>query len=161
MSLLVLIGFKYEPYLCNGCHGLMQKAVSFNDVAIVYVKGNAHRIHFGYMSKDDAINTMNNSNLIDKVGVLYLFLLHIKWVRKLIIKETDVILNRAKGYYENDKERLRKQARDKYRNLSEEKKNEKREYGKNRYHNMSEEKKQRLKEYQKNYRVAKKSQSNQ
>ena len=19
------IGFKYEPYLCNGCHGLMQK----------------------------------------------------------------------------------------------------------------------------------------
>ena len=23
------IGFKYEPYLYNGCHGLMQKAVSF------------------------------------------------------------------------------------------------------------------------------------
>ena len=33
-----------------------------------------------------------------------------------------MILNRAKDYYENDKERLRKQARDKYRNLSEEKK---------------------------------------
>ena len=41
----------------------------------------------------------------------------------------DVILNRAKDY-ENDKERLREQARDKYRNLSEEEKNEKREYGK-------------------------------
>ena len=24
------IGFKYEPYLCNGCHDLMQKAMSFN-----------------------------------------------------------------------------------------------------------------------------------
>ena len=23
------IGFKYEPYLCNGCHDLMQKATSF------------------------------------------------------------------------------------------------------------------------------------
>ena len=34
-------------------------------------------------------------------------------------KSRDVILNRAKGYYENDKERLREQARDKYRNLSE------------------------------------------
>ena len=34
----------------------------------------------------------------------------------------DVILNRAKDYYENDKKRLREQARDKYRNLSEEKK---------------------------------------
>ena len=48
----------------------MQKAVSFNDVAIVYVKGSAYRIHFWYMSKDDAINIMNNSSLIDKMGVL-------------------------------------------------------------------------------------------
>ena len=23
------IGLKYEPHLCNGCHGLMQKAVNF------------------------------------------------------------------------------------------------------------------------------------
>ena len=36
------IGFKYEPHLCNGCHGLMQKAASFNDVAIVYVTGSAY-----------------------------------------------------------------------------------------------------------------------
>ena len=36
------IGFKYEPYLCNCCHDLMEKAVSFNDdVAFVYVKGSA------------------------------------------------------------------------------------------------------------------------
>ena len=52
-----------------------------------------------------------------------------------------MILNRAKDYYENDKERLRLQARDIYRNLSEEENNKKREYGKNRYCNMSEEKK--------------------
>ena len=41
-----------------------------------------------------------------------------------------MILNRAKYYHENDKERLREQASDKYRNLSEEEKTEKREYGK-------------------------------
>ena len=68
-------------------------------------------------------------------------------------RNRDVILNRAKDYHENDKERLREQARDKYRNLSI-------YQWKNKYHNMSEEKKQRLKEYQKNYREAKKSQSN-
>ena len=45
-------------------------------------------------------------------------------------RNRDVILNRAKDYYENDNKRLRQQARDKYRNLSEEK-NKKREYGKN------------------------------
>ena len=38
-------------------------------------------------------------------------------------KNWDVILNRAKYYCENDKERLREQPRDKYRNLSEEAKN--------------------------------------
>ena len=64
------IGFKYEPYLCNGCHDLTQKAMSFNDVAIIYVKGSAYRIHFWYISKDDAISIMSNSNLIDKKGVL-------------------------------------------------------------------------------------------
>ena len=35
-------------------------------------------------------------------------------------KNWDVILNRAKDYYKNDKERLKVQARDKSRNLSEE-----------------------------------------
>ena len=64
------IGFKYEPYLYNDCHGLMQKAISFNGAAIVYVKGSAYRIHFWYKSKDDAKSIMNNFNLIDKMGVL-------------------------------------------------------------------------------------------
>ena len=64
------IGFTYEPYLCNGCDDLMQKAMSFNDAAIVYVKGSAYRIHFWYISKDDAIRIMKNSNLIDKKCVL-------------------------------------------------------------------------------------------
>ena len=64
------IGLKYERYLCNGCYDLMQKAMSFDNVATVYVKGNAYRIHFQYTSKDDAINIMNGSNLADKGGVL-------------------------------------------------------------------------------------------
>ena len=75
-------------------------------------------------------------------------------------RNRDVILNRTKDYCENDKKRLKDQARDKYRNLSKEDKNKEREYGKNRYHNMSEGKKQRLKESQKNYGEAKKSQYN-
>ena len=61
--------FKYEPYLCNGCHDLMQKAMNFN-VAIVSIKGNNYRINFWYMSKNDAISIMNNSNLNEKTGSL-------------------------------------------------------------------------------------------
>ena len=59
--------------------------MSFNDVAIVYVKGSAYRIHFWYMSKDDAINIMNGSNLVDKRSVLnFFFIIYKKWVRVLI-----------------------------------------------------------------------------
>ena len=38
-------------------------------------------------------------------------------------RNRDAILNRAEDYYENDKERLREQTRNKYRKLSEEVKN--------------------------------------
>ena len=61
--------FNYEPYLSNGRHDLMQKAINFNDVAIVSIKGNDYSIHFWYMSKDDAINIMKSSNL-KKSGTL-------------------------------------------------------------------------------------------
>ena len=44
--------------------------MSFNNVAIVYVKGSAYRVHFWHMSKDDANNIINGSNLVDKSGVL-------------------------------------------------------------------------------------------
>ena len=41
----------------------MQKAMNLNDVAIVSVKGSDYRIHFWYMSKDDAISIIKYSNL--------------------------------------------------------------------------------------------------
>ena len=41
----------------------MLKAMYCNDLAIVSIKGGDYKIHFWYMSKDDAINMMKNSNL--------------------------------------------------------------------------------------------------
>ena len=62
--------FNYEPFLCNGCHDLMQKAMNFKNVAIMSIKGNDYRIHFWYMSKDEAISIMHNSRLNKKTGLL-------------------------------------------------------------------------------------------
>ena len=59
--------FSYEPYLCNRCHDLMQKAMNFK---IEMIKGNDYRIHFWYMSENDDIVLMTNSNLNDKNGIL-------------------------------------------------------------------------------------------
>ena len=62
--------FNYEPYVCNGCHDLILKAMSFKNIAIVSIKGDDYRNHFWYMSKKDAIAIMTNSNLSNKNGVL-------------------------------------------------------------------------------------------
>ena len=61
--------FNYEPYLCISVHDLIQKAMNFNDVAIVSMKGSDYRVHFWYMSKSDAINLLTNS-FLDNKGVL-------------------------------------------------------------------------------------------
>ena len=67
---------------------------------------------------------MNEKNWI----ITIFLLLYIKWVKQLIIKKNrNVILSRAKDCYKNDKERLRDNARDKYRQVSEEEKNKKRD----------------------------------
>ena len=48
----------------------MQKAVHFNDVAIVSVKSSDYRTHFWYMSKNYAIKILRNSNLNENSGSL-------------------------------------------------------------------------------------------
>ena len=63
-------------------------------------------------------------------------------------RNKDIILNRANSYYKNDKERLREQTRNKYREWSEEEKI-KRENMEEADIKICQEKKQRLKEYRK------------
>ena len=57
---------------------------------------------------------MNNSNLSEKKWIIIIFLLYIKISETTYYQRNrDVILGRAKKYYENDKDRLRDKARDK------------------------------------------------
>ena len=105
-------GFQCEPYLCNDCHNLMQKAMNFNDVTIVSVTGSDYRIHFWYMSQDNAINVMKSSDLTEKVD-RYSFLLYIKINDGTTYyqRNRERILNKAKEYYKSNKEILRDKAR--------------------------------------------------
>ena len=75
-------------------------------------------------------------------------------------QKTDVILNRVKDYQENDKKRLREQARYKYRNSSEQEKNKRENMEKTDIIICLKKRKQRLEEFPKNYREAKRSQCN-
>ena len=62
--------FNYQRYLCDGCHDMSMKATSMQNLAIIYHKGNAFRVNFVFMSKNDAFNLIKKSNIIDKKGVL-------------------------------------------------------------------------------------------
>ena len=61
--------FRFELYVSNDCHYLMEKAINFNDAAIVSVKGSYYRIHYWYISKNDAIRIIKNSDLNLKIGL--------------------------------------------------------------------------------------------
>ena len=40
------------------------------NLAIIYHEGNAHRVNFVSMGKNDAFNLIKNTNIIDKKGML-------------------------------------------------------------------------------------------
>ena len=62
--------FNFDDRLCDGCYDMDIKAVSINNLAIVYVGDKVYRINFAFISKDDTINLIKNSVIIDKRGVL-------------------------------------------------------------------------------------------
>ena len=52
----------------------MQKAIIFNNIAIVSIKGGDYRIHFWYRNKDDVMNITQNCNASKKSGSLYIYI---------------------------------------------------------------------------------------
>ena len=43
--LIFQVNFRFQPKTCDGPHDFIQKAMSFNNVGIVFVKENDYRIH--------------------------------------------------------------------------------------------------------------------
>ena len=58
--------FNYQKYMCNGFHDISTKAISMHNFCIGYNNGNAYRINFPFMSKNDALNLIKNAVIIDK-----------------------------------------------------------------------------------------------
>ena len=78
---LLGVNFRSQLGVCNGCHKIMLKTVSTNDVAIVSVNGNDNEFLFWYMSIDEAINLVRNVGLSEKWSIVKHkdFLLYIKY----------------------------------------------------------------------------------
>ena len=63
------IGFKYQPYVCNGCHDFSMIVQKLDDFLILRIKSIDYRCCVVNMSKNDAISLLNNS-VLDNKGVL-------------------------------------------------------------------------------------------
>ena len=60
------IDFKYESYVCNGCHDISPMVYELKNIVILNVKGVGYRCVLWNMIKNDSINRLNNSKLDDR-----------------------------------------------------------------------------------------------
>ena len=61
--------FKFQPNVCNRCHDLLMTSMNFSDIAILKIKGSDYRCIISLISKNEAINLMQN-DLSEKSGAL-------------------------------------------------------------------------------------------
>ena len=86
-------GFKFQDFVCNGCHNLTMLSVNISDIAIITVKNIDYRCIIHSISKTELINLVESFVLEDreylykknfslfKVGFFYFFVLvYIKWL---------------------------------------------------------------------------------
>ena len=49
-------GFKFQDYVCNGCHDLIMLRVNINDIAIITIKNDDYRCIIHNISKSETIS---------------------------------------------------------------------------------------------------------
>ena len=62
--------FKFQPNVCNRCHDLLLMSVNLSDIAMLNIKGSDYRRIITLISKNEAINLMQNADLTGKSGTL-------------------------------------------------------------------------------------------
>ena len=60
--------FEFQPNACNWCHDLLMMSMILSDIAILNIKGPAYRCIINLISKNEAINLMQNADLNEKSG---------------------------------------------------------------------------------------------
>ena len=68
------IGHKFESHACNKCHDILMMAYELENIVMLNVKGVDYRCVLWNISRNDAINRLNNSKLHGK-GTLWIWIL--------------------------------------------------------------------------------------
>ena len=59
-------GYKFDPYLCNKCHDISMSTYGLENIEILNVKGVDYRCILWNITRNDAINMLNNFKLDNK-----------------------------------------------------------------------------------------------
>ena len=62
--------FNCQRHISDGCHDISTKAISMQNIVIIYHDGHAYRVNSAFMSRNDGFNLIKNSIIIDKKGTL-------------------------------------------------------------------------------------------
>ena len=68
--MLIKQGFKFQPKVCNRCHDLLMMSMNLSDLAFLNIKSVDYRCIISGISKNEAINLMQNTDLTEKSGTL-------------------------------------------------------------------------------------------
>ena len=64
------VGFKFEPHVCNKCHDVLMTAFELKNILILNVKGADLRCILWGVSRDVAVNRLNNFAALEDRVVL-------------------------------------------------------------------------------------------
>ena len=62
--------FKFQPNVCNRRHDLLMTSINLSNIAILNIKGSDYCCIVSLISKNEAINLMQNADLTEKSGTL-------------------------------------------------------------------------------------------
>ena len=65
--------FMFQPNVCNRCHDLLLMSLSLSDTAILKVKGSDYHCIISLISKNEAINFIQNADSAEKIGTLKVY----------------------------------------------------------------------------------------
>ena len=60
-------GFKFQPNICNRCHDLLMRFMNLSNIVILSIKGSDYRCIISRISKNQAINLMQNTDSTKKM----------------------------------------------------------------------------------------------
>ena len=77
--------FRFQPNVCNRCHDLLIMSINLSDIVILSIKGSDHCCIVSLISKNEAINLLQNTDLTKKKRNIINLFSYIKMGKEILM----------------------------------------------------------------------------